>query len=302
MAVILVNERFDRNGNIAQDWSTSYTRRFYVQTDTKTDGPMAVIAALKSAYGIYPGAIYKNATTTTWAPGTATISAYSESDDGAFVRSIEPKCTDMDGKGWTVDVQYGPFDAQSQANENPLEARTEHKWSFAEDEVPVDQDANGNFIGNTAGDPFDPPMMTTESRLILQISRNEPVFFAATALYYKGKVNADMFYESPPGTVRIANITGEDFWNSSLAAVVWRVTYEFHFRPQGWRKYILNAGYNQLVSGVRKPIEVNHHLVSHPMPLDQAGKLLTVGTTPVWLNFDLAAWVPFSDLQLEPLV
>ena len=66
--------------------------------------------------------------------------------------------------------------------QNPLLQPIDVKWSNRSQEIVADIDINGNPVVNTAGDPFDPPLMEDDPRPVLTIVRNEAIFNQARAV------------------------------------------------------------------------------------------------------------------------
>jgi hypothetical protein len=63
-----------------------------------------------------------------------------------------------------------------------------HNGNFT---APVDVDANGIPILNSAGDPFDRPPEGTFYTTFIEVRRNQPFYDLAIAVQYAGKINSD---------------------------------------------------------------------------------------------------------------
>lgn len=243
----------------------SYSRQFLVTTDSPKVGAYAVILAL----GIAIGQRYELG-----APGDP----WHESDSLSWCNGISVQQSAECGQSWTATVEYGWFEI----DENPLDADEEVEWDLNAYERTVDQDTAGDAILNTAGDPFDPPVMRDDSRPVLTIVKNEADFDPSLTYEYRDTVNLYTFFGAPPRTVKLKSRKGRKIKDSRVSGgSYWQVTYVFEFDAATFDKVILNAGLRQLVSGEQKQIFVDGVPASAPQLLDSAGVLTT---SPYWLT------------------
>lgn len=278
MAVISVEElRAGRSSSHDETFQRTYTRLFRVLTDDPHTGGFAVRAAL----GFTVGAQYQVGT-----PGT---DPWAESDTGAFCTAIRAECVE-DGCEWTVTAEYGPWTPK---NENPLLDPEELEYGGAQFERVIDFDINGDPICNSAGDWFDPPVTIDDSRPTFTVTRNEGTFDRARARQMRDKLNAALFYDYAPGTVKCGFITGQRLWHAAIG-FYYKVRYPFDVNEDGWDRTILDQGYRYLSGSQRKQILVDGSPATSPVPLDGAGGQLAVGGTPVGLAFTLYESADFS--------
>lgn len=283
MSLLSIDELHERSGEINEKWERTYTRTFRVIMSETADGPSQAILAVTTGFDIRLQVPYE---------------AGNDADFLAFCKRIRAESVQSDGVEYKVTVEYGPFDLVRDV-ENPLDAPPEVSWTFAQFERPVDQDVNGNPIVNTAGDPFDPPLMRDDSRPVLEIVRNEPSFDPNLAKGYKDRVNTDVFFDQAPGTVKVANITGRRKYNQNIG-LYYEVKYEFAFQDEGWSSNVLNAGLRQIDNSTnppgRSPILIKGVPATEPIPLDNNGEPLGPDDEPVFLNFMTYNQVPFAEL------
>lgn len=275
-----------------------YANSLVVVTDDAAMGPRAVLAAL----GLRNGDFYRFPLA-----GTA-----AEWDYGSFIQSLSCKKAAEDGKQWLVEVQYGPFDWQTQGGAvaeaaavgmfDPMRVPPQVSWSSAKYERAVLKDARGTPIQNTAGDPFDPPLKVDDSRPVLSIVRNESRFDPLYAGLFKDTINGGTFLGYDPHTVKCADITAKREYHADYG-YFWEVLYTFELRPvrrdsngelidAGWVELVLNAGLRQKSADGSKveQILVQEAPVSSPVLLAESGRsFIASGVTPTphYLRFQL---------------
>ena len=266
-----------RNGAWGEDWKRTYTRQWYIKTDSKNDSAKSIIMGGP----VRPGYVYD---------------AGGDTDPGAFVRRIEVECRDDNGVEWILTAQYGPYDPNV-TPQNPTERRLKVNWIADQVETIIDTDKDGNAILNSAGDVPEPGMTEEKSRPILQIVRCQKTFNARLAQDYSDAINSDVFMGADPRTVRSKAIVGALAWDADEGDY-WEVTYQFAYKAEGWVRKRLDAGKRQLVTvggtTYLTPILKGGVPVVDAVPLDGHGKALAVGGTPrVWDTHTLAER-PFS--------
>ena len=174
--------------------------------------------------------------------------------------------------------------------------------SFVVSVEPVDRDAAGKPIVNSAQEPFDPPVTREQYDLEYTIVRNEPSFDEAEALKYTAAVNSDEWRRHKPGTCRLVRtgrkvITADDEY--------WQVTNIIRVRADGWGTRKEDKGYREATGDVvdgkavyRNVRDENGHAMTRPVPLDGKGKRAAKGAPTVWLRFEHWAKLPFRKFGL----
>lgn len=213
-------------------------------------------------------------------------------------------------KGWTATATWSSErELATDPTSDPaiITVNTEQFQKVAETDI------NGYSIGNSAGDPFDPPYMIDDSRRVIMISKNmsgHPDWL----LDYQDVVNSDAFtvkgktYAAGKGKVQRVTI-GEGQVRNGVTFVV--VTIEIHLQKNGWLLEPLDVGFRQLAYDGTTRINIYNpaattsetgelERVTAPVPLDGAGKAQTDPTTAtaayrLFIVYDTA---PFSVLPL----
>lgn len=227
-----------------------------------------------------------------------------EADTFCLCNALEAQQADVEGDGdgvdWIVTASYGPLDPDQA--DNPLDQEPEVEWSFASYERVADRALDDDNeptipIVNTALDPFDPPVELDDPRPVLTVTVNLAweAFNPALAYSYRNAVNADEFFGVPAGYVKAMPPRARKVVHPEVGRY-WQVTYEFHFNPDGWVKFVLNQGTRQLNAdgdGYESILTETGQPVSDPVPLDADGRALPPDGEPIWLPFTVYPVRPF---------
>ncbi len=310
--------------------SRRYTNTLHVITNSPFVGPLQVRDAILGTGGVQ-GATYRFPLPEL--NGSGGPSVPTEIDTGSFCQSIEIVQQAEDGMQYLVTLQYSPFDVghelgNSQVQNgsvNPIEMAPEVHWSSAKYEVNYPMDVNGIPFTNTAGDPFDPPPKTEETRQVLMFVRNDQQYVEAWAQQYRDSVNADVFLGYQPNQVKCRDIQGKRIYTADYG-YYWQVSYEFEFRigttvtvtaaeggidaiagagsapatvTTGWYANINNTGLRQLVGGMGTPqqITIDGALITSPVCLQQDGSYAP-GSDPYFVQFVLYPAQIFANLNI----
>ena len=188
-------------------------------------------------------------------------------------------------------------------------------WGFATSYEDAVKDIDGNLIGSSAKEVFDPPPQREVSYLTLTISRNEGMFDALQAAEYKDSLNDDFFWGFAAGHVRITDTSSNSVWDNGQ--FYWRTTYQFAFKPvnkwpHGWDMELLDQGTREwkfVFTGT--PPEWHWELslcldpatgmpYNQPIPFDGSGHPLASSTDPlVYRVWQLYPRKDFSALGLR---
>jgi hypothetical protein len=273
----------------------SYTRVFRVITDSGLASALAVgLAADLPQLGD---------------PHTAQDGAI---DETVKCLKVSPQQDSENPQVWTVDIEYGPpTKTDEQQNPNPLLRPAVISYSFAKYQRACYNDINGKAIRNAANDWFDPCPEIDDSRPVVSITRNEPIFNASLAIAYQDAVNSDAFLGAQPGQVKVSGISARNQTENNYS--FWEVTYELEFRREGWQLQLLNQGRNSLwEDGSLLPIPKKGKnadgtigwqegtQVDEPVPLGEHGLPLANPTpdTCVYLPFTVYKSLAFAPLGL----
>jgi len=186
---------------------------------------------------------------------------------------------------------------------DPLQKPWEISWTFAGSNEPVDTDADGKPMLNSSDEPFDPPLTKDVDDLVLRIVMNEPWFDPLLASEFKNALNEDWFYSFAPGCAQVKSI--EATKNRAAGMEYYTVTYEIHFRWDGWQKRVLDQGYRTIASAVEGEAttyttikDEDGNPLSYPVKLDGKGLRLAEGAEAVFRYFDLYKYKRFEGLNL----
>lgn len=281
-----------------------YTKVYRVITSSPADGPKAVTTAagIPTAFTPYVG-------------------LNGELDTYARVASYSPRQDAENPYIWTVTVQYstrptaglteaapsGPGTrdpSQSPANQEdptlrpPVISYGFKKYTKVFSKNPDDPTSAPT---NSAGDPFDPPVMVDDNRPVLTITRCELLDPFQKCILYQDSINSDSFYGATPYQLKMESITARSQYENGIK--FWEVTYTIEARREGWDKIkILDQGFYYLDgSGNPKLMTVNSQPRVTPGLLDGHGGQLNVAlsNTPKFREF-VAPYkkLPFANLNL----
>ncbi len=298
MALISVTELMDegsREAHWAATAGRSYQRKFRCLTNSQNDGPNTVLGQFVLTYGDYYTPQYNS----------------KEADIFAAVDSLDVEPEGDDGTAWIITLHYGWYDvnyAGGGPNQNPLLMPIDVSWSLRDHETVLDTDQNQNPVLNTAGDPYDPPIVIDDPRLVMTVVRNEAQFNVAWVLSYRNAVNSDPFAGFPPLACKVLNISSKSQWHQD-AGWYYQTTYEFEFltaqidydTQTGYRKRIISQGFRAISVVTGKPyhITLKGVPINSPMLLDENGYLLTPSQAPYYQTFQAYPELPFSVFQFD---
>ena len=263
--------------------------------------------------------------------GTTTVPAMWDShpyDDYLFVKAKDVKTLGACLYEVTCkyDCQVNSVPGEEQLPLSPLMVPPEISFSSAGSNDPIDTDAEGLPIVNSAGESFDPQVTDDHNDTILRITRNEATYDEVTAAAFRDAVNNDIFLGFPVGHVKCTSITSDQMRAADL--IYYRVRYEFRIRYSevktrdangdvqtqvfGWVLRVRDEGYRELdgenADGSPKYKEItdeNGVKISQPHLLDGSGKKLAddvIQNPPLpetcFLKFDVAKKRAFSALSL----
>lgn len=231
LGIVWVHEKHEAwSGSRNDKGDYEFSRAFDVLTQTRNVGPFQVLLAEDPATGLA-------------VPGD--FDDYHAGDDTlsfAFVKSKNAKRDSQQPLLWQVDVKYSSATdiQQRQVAENPLDRPPVYSWDNTTYQKVAFKDKDGNPVVNSAGERFSPLPEMDDCRPVLRVERNEASFNEARAIDYQDAVNTDMFRGFDPGQAKVAKITGSTAFENSVH--YWKVTYEIHFRREGWTLEVLDEG------------------------------------------------------------
>jgi hypothetical protein len=149
---------------------------------------------------------------------------------------------------WDVEVRYSAELEEREKDENPLARPAKISWSSAMYQRATLFDADKKAIRNAAGDLFDPQDVEDE-RWVISVKKNVAAV-PKWILNYRMVVNDGNVriqgLTFPKETLRLQGLSiSEEQIENNVPFYV--VSFELHFREEGWRRPLINRGYNELV-------------------------------------------------------
>lgn len=309
MAVIRVKALKNGLRHSATVEARTYQATLRADVESVADGPIAVRDFLAVNFGLTAGATWR------WPlAGAAT-----ESDPASFLQGIDISHDKDDGLSYRIVLDYKPIDpAQTGADSGggailnnwimaPWTAPPSLDWASEQVEWAITHDRDGEPILNTAGDPFDPPILDSFSIPIATVSRVEKSYNPLWIPNYENTTNKNAWLGWAAETVLCKSIAGSRFIDPDWG-VLWNVTYSYAFKPTvkavddtviqaGWDAYVLNAGLREKKDGKLRPIHLGNAPTSTPLPLDDDGKYNPTGE-PKYLTFKVKRTSDFDDFNM----
>lgn len=215
---------------------------------------------------------------------------------------------------WKVSLEYSSNPGQSVINNNgltsdPLAEPARISWSGENFQQVAVVDINDNPILNSAGDPYDPPLMKDFSRPVATIRKNISSA-PAWILTSHDAINSDEFViDGLKCLIGKAKLKRADIGEPQTKnGVTYReLTLVIHFSKDGWTRKVLDAGFRRIYSGTSRELititnsDGNEEYPPAPVPLDGSGVELTDPTPAncVYNEHDLDASIAFSALPLS---
>jgi hypothetical protein len=293
MAVTSCKEtREGRSGQLRAESST-YTRSFLVTTDDPEDSVITVALGVYTAFGVRAGAAH---------------------NEDVTARCIEMSPVDTGtGLQWIVACQYSNATEHRDKQEDPLDdAAIIGPWDSEgyQEVAVVDRDDKPNL--NSAGDPYDPPLMKDFSRRNVTVRKNV-ASVPSWYLDYEDAVNSDTFtiggLTIPPGYAKCKR-TSVSEKKTRNGIDYYEVTTVIQFAKKKWTRKVLDQGFHIKwtfgASSGRSKIQMlnedgEFEYPVSPVPLNGTGGQLLNPTpdTAVYREHDIEDELPFSVLPLS---
>lgn len=198
-----------------------YSRQFLLETTARTDGPYAVGS---------------NASL----PRIGTVH---NEDSTAYCVNLSVS----NAKPWKWWIVTADYSSEREITENPLSEPAAITWTSEQFQKRAVIDRDGNGIVNSAGDPFDPPLMMDDSRRVVTISKNLAVV-PSWILTYQDAVNSSSFTVDGitigAGYAKVQSVTvGEKQKRNGTAFRV--VTLVIHLQKTGWALTHEDVGFRE---------------------------------------------------------
>lgn len=257
----------------------TYQRQFRLETTSRADGPYAVGSD----------------------SNVPVIGEAHPEDALAYCNTLQVDNTE-DWKGWTVTASYTT--ERVGVSETATSDGAIITWGSEQFQKPAVFDKDGDLIVNSAGDPFDPPLMMDDSRRVVTVEKNLSSV-PAWILSYQDAVNSDTFsvdgVSIAAGIAKMQSVTVGPV--QIRGATAYRtVTFTMHLQRDGWILQPLDAGFRKKDGTDRVNItnDGDNDLPAAPVPLDGSGDVLTdpSPTNCVFLSFDVYKTLAFSSLPL----
>lgn len=318
------------------DVESEYASEYVVKCDSASDGPVTIFDYFRSHAELpYLGRIYQHGTTR---------------DGNAVCTRMRPTFMEKSAEPWVwrVGFDFGPRQVESSTSKpppgdnNPYNEADDYSCDAQMISVPV---RKARYISGLKGTPaarrrpgsvgpvhnsalvtYDPPLEIEVPVKVLRITRSiaqyDDVFWSG----FEGRVNSDDVNFSRPayGFFSFADKYKSRFVGASPSLQFtprglpyWRVTWEFHNHPFGWRPEVLDRGLSALaehgepngmggqfspgdfpngVPPTRRLLDAHSLPIAEPVNLDGAGQPLKDGKPAVYLIYATYEEISFAGL------
>jgi len=277
------NFRASENGLVRE-----YTRIFTVKMDLPALSGNEVLETVGLPQELYP---YLTNTT---------------NDLGSLVRSRIPTQMDQAGVFWKVVVNYSSEGPRLDRQEpDPRLRPPQIEWTFEKYKAPLDSwlyHDGSNWVEtkvvNSAGDPFDPPFERERLRLVLDYRRIVSVHDKEKQFAIVSKpLNKTAWYGFQPRKAKVEDLRYSEYEENGT--LYWRENWLIKMDEQGWDISALDAGYYEVVGGVRRLITDEYgRPFQNPSLLNGSGAKLAVGAPPVFLSRRYLEETEFNDFNI----
>jgi len=209
--------------------------------------------------------------------------------DSAYLQLLRKRAIPVGPLLYEVFCEYAGKDS-------PLLDPYELRWETAYSVEPVDTDADGDPLVNTAGDPVSG--LTCEfADEVMCITRNEAAYSMATRLAYRNTINDATWYGVDAGVARMVDISTVRVVTG--ATYYYPTTYKIQFRVDGWKHRYPSKGLYYR-SGTRwLPIrDDDDGPVTKDKFLDAAGAVLAHGAAHYYIEKPKYTTSTFATLGL----
>lgn len=279
---------------------TQFLKRYKVRVDSDLDEGQAIYADMRCPK---IGDYYTQGAAVNFA--SRVVQVQIDPIGGAYANPSNP--ADHSGD-WAFSVEV-TYSRKGETVENPLLRPAKLYYDMEQYDAPLDRDLDNKPVLNSAYQPFDPPVLKEDNRLIIRIEKNLPNFNPAAAVAFENAVNSTTFLGFAANTLRITKITGSPVEDANFGTYYATAT-EIQFRPfehAGFPPHqanILDMGRYEIDTSapeLRVPIlDKDGSPVVDSEPLNGFGKKLQSGQDPFYLKFRRYPSLDFNALGIYP--
>lgn len=170
------------------------------------------------------------------------------------------------------------------AKQNPIDDEPIIEFDSGSMFKPIDKDADGKLIANSAGDMYEPRMKKFVASPTVSVTINQITSPWAVARQYVGKTNTSTWNGAPQDTIMLRSLRARYRVRNKIP--FWQCTYTFEEREDTWKEELLDAGKNELATSlsvtadntsttVKQPISIGGFPTQEDQPLNGQGQYLT---------------------------
>lgn len=195
-----------------------------------------------------------------------------------------------------LDPQTGQTLSPAEIPANPLDRPAVWEFSFVATSEPavkwrkIINDVPGEAaeaITNSAGMPFDPPVMVEVARPVIRVTKNVASVTGAFLNQLEGAINDRPWRGLNKWCARVSGVRAGNKWENEIPFV--ELAIEIAIRRETWALEVLDAGMweKTVVGGANKYTQIVDPFgapASEPQPLNGTGQKLAPGLAPNYLR------------------
>ena len=307
MARVYVEELWEgREATLNSERQKQYARVFEVRTDDAQDGPDVAGEAGSGIPDIgdaHPQetAAYCIRVYPSNHPDDPTLWKITAEYDTTLPRSQAAESQGFDSDGESV-----PTPNPAQRPQDPVLRPAVYRAGRETAQEVIDFDFAGEFILNSAGDPFDPPITREVTYPVITITKCVASVSFSQLEQYQDSLNSDTWCGFAPHVCKL-NIEWESAYENGSS--FFRVTYTIKIRWKTWDEELIDRGYRELIPGSpgagtparweRIKDDGTGAYPSEPTLLDGFGRKLAAGEEPVKVGpFQIYRELPYAALGI----
>lgn len=285
-----------RGSEFTDNFQRDYEQEFFIVTDQVLKDQLFVMNEARK-YGLpFPGDSYKN---------EASLDQYATVVSVRLREHVNPQI-------WIANVKWSTNNIiRENLLENPLLRPPIETWDcedkqFYSNEIvylQIDPETNErttvtNIARNTAGETLTTPPPTEETILVLTRVENVTKFDPVKDLKeWRNQVNSEKWRDFNEGTCRITKRAISSQERTKTGLTYYKLTTVVKISDRGWKLRFWNAGFNEKVGGVLRPITGNTgRVLQNESGLNLDGTAQGLDEDPIFRSLQRYGTRKFSDI------
>lgn len=184
---------------------------------------------------------------------------------------------------WIVTAEFDTDRVVSAVTDNPLNQPADISYQVVTIERPAIRDKSGLLIKNSAGEPYDPPVMELIKVQQVHITQNLATYNVTTGRDYVDSVNETTYQGQPGYTVKVSDRNGRRMMNRGI--FYYQVNTVLDIDPRSFAEFILDQGFRDYRKQLfRDPLDFS--IPASPTLMNGRGRALRDAHLPLAAGMD----------------